>query len=172
MKNIYLFVVSLPFFYAGCDTQQTKYPSSIETVLAKAGNNRKESKRALDYFYKQGDSIRTKAIELLVTHTDTHYNEAYYRKTREGRRVDFSEFDYANLETTVKAIDSMRKGYGSSDFQDTIIYDVSDLTGKYLISNVNRTVGTWWLFKYKDIPFNGFCEYTLPYRAAIEPVMK
>lgn len=57
MKNIYLFIVSLFFFYTGCDTQQTKYPFSVETVLAKAGNNRKELEKALDYFYKQGDSI-------------------------------------------------------------------------------------------------------------------
>lgn len=40
---------------------------------------------------------------------DIHYSETYYWKTREGKRVDFSEFDYANLETAVKAIDSMRK---------------------------------------------------------------
>ena len=62
MKNIYLFIVSLFFFYTGCDTQQTKYPFSVETVLAKAGNNRKELEKALDYFYKQGDSIKIKAI--------------------------------------------------------------------------------------------------------------
>lgn len=66
MKNIYLFIVSLFFFYTGCDTQQTKYPFSVETVLAKAGNNRKELEKALDYFYKQGDSIKIKAIEFLV----------------------------------------------------------------------------------------------------------
>ena len=68
MKNIYLFIVSLFFFYTGCDTQQTKYPFSVETVLAKAGNNRKELEKALDYFYKQGDSIKIKAIEFLVAH--------------------------------------------------------------------------------------------------------
>lgn len=75
MKNIYLFIVSLFFFYTGCDTQQTKYPFSVETVLAKAGNNRKELEKALDYFYKQGDSIKIKAIEFLVAHMDIHYSE-------------------------------------------------------------------------------------------------
>ena len=170
MKNIYLFIVSLFFFYTGCDTQQTKYPFSVETVLAKAGNNRKELEKALDYFYKQGDSIKIKAIEFLVAHMDIHYSETYYWKTREGKRVDFSEFDYANLETAVKAIDSMRKKYGSLDFQDTIIYDVNSLTGKYLINNVNHAVDTWRLSEYKDIPFNDFCEYILPYRVTVEPV--
>ena len=66
MKNIYLFIVSLFFFYTGCDTQQTKYPFSVETVLAKAGNNRKELEKALDYFYKQGDSIKIKDRKSVV----------------------------------------------------------------------------------------------------------
>lgn len=77
------------FFYTGCDTQQTKYPFSVETVLAKAGNNRKELEKALDYFYKQGDSIKIKAIEFLVAHMDIHYSETYYWKTCDGKRVDF-----------------------------------------------------------------------------------
>lgn len=46
----------------------------------------------------------------------------------------------------------MRKKYGSLDFQDTIIYDVNSLTGKYLINNVNHAVDTWRLSEYKDIP--------------------
>ena len=64
----------------------------------------------------------------------------------------------------------MRKKYGSLDFQDTIIYDVNSLTGKYLINNVNHAVDTWRLSEYKDIPFNDFCEYILPYRVTVEPV--
>ena len=89
MKYIYLFIVSLFFFYTGCDTQQTKYPLGVETVLVKAGNNRKELEKALNYFYKHGDSIKIKAIEFLVAYMDIHYSETYYWKTCDGKRVDF-----------------------------------------------------------------------------------
>lgn len=129
MKNMQFLTLSLFIFYIGCDTQLKNYPDNVENVLAKAGDNRKELEKALDYFYKQGDSIKIKAIEFLVSYMDIHYSETYYWKTFDGKKVNFNEFDYPNLETAVKAIEAMKKKYGSFNFQDTIIRDIYSLTG-------------------------------------------
>lgn len=170
MRNIYALVLSLFFISIGCSTRQKIYPADVETILVKAGDNRKELEKALDYFYKQKDSLKIKAIEFLVKHMDIHYSETYYWKTNDGKKIKFSEFDYPDLGTAVKAIDSMREKYGFLNFQDTIIYDIYSLSGKYLINNVNQAVDTWKLSQYKDMPFDDFCEYILPYRVTVEPI--
>lgn len=55
-------------------------------------------------------------------------------------------------------------------YQDTIIYDIHVLSGKYLIDNVNQAVDIWRDSEYKNIPFEDFCEYILPYRVTTEPI--
>ena len=37
---------------------------------------------------------------------DIHYSETYYWKTMVGKKIEFSEFDYPDLQSAVAAIDS------------------------------------------------------------------
>lgn len=165
------FPCTLLFFLGGCkDTSLRGYPSEVENVLIQAKENRKELEKALNYFYERNDSVKRKAIEFLVSNMDIHYSSTYYWKASNGEKLDFSEFDYPDLKAAVAAIDSLRLMYGGLFYQDTTLYDMHVLTGDYLINHVNRTVNQWRHSPYKDIPFQDFCEYLLPYRITVEPL--
>ncbi len=146
------------------------YPPEVEAVLIKSQDNRKELEEALDHFYKKKDSTKIKAIEFLIANMDIHCSRTYYWKTSKGEKIAFSEFDYPDLKTAVGAIDSLRLIHGGLYQQDTIIYDMNVLTANYLTRHVNQTVDNWKTSVYKDIAFESFCEYLLPYRVTVEPV--
>lgn len=172
-KIIYYFTFIVLFsVLTSCTSSPIRiYSSEIEAVLIKSNENRGELEGAIDYFYRKGDSLKIKAIEFLIANMDIHYSETYYWKTLlEEKKVDFSEFDYPDLETAVAALDSIEKIYGLLVFQDTIIYDMHTLSCKYLIDNVNQAVDTWRISTNKNIPFDEFCEYILPYRVTVEPI--
>ena len=167
----YIFIVVSTIIISGCFSSPTlKYSQEIEYVLTQAKDNRKELEKALNYFYKRDDSLKIKAVEFLIANIDIHYSETYYWKTMVGKKIEFSEFDYPDLQSAVAAIDSLRLIYGGLFYQDTIIYDIHVLTGNYLINHVNKTVDNWKKSIYKNIPFKDFCEYLLPYRVTVEPI--
>lgn len=169
---IYLFFASI--FLGGCDLsilQQREYSPEINSVLIKAGGNRIELEKALDHFYNKKDPVKIKAIEFLITNMDIHYSETYYWKDLLNRKkIEYSELDYPNFKSAIEAIDSLKNKYGLLTYQDTIIYDIHVLSGKYLIDNVNQAVDIWRDSEYKNIPFEDFCEYILPYRVTTEPI--
>ena len=176
MNKIIFLIVSLFFVVigGGCDSstlQQRKYSPEIDSVLTKAGINHIELEKALDYFYYKKDSVKMKAIEFLVANMDIHYSETYYWKDLlNGNKIEYSEFDYPDFESAVKGIDSLKSKYGLLTCQDTIIYDMYVLSSEYLIGNVNYAVDTWRISEYRDISFEDFCEYILPYRVTTEPI--
>lgn len=101
---------------------------------------------------------------------DIHYTKTYYWETSDGKKIDFTEFDYADFKKATIAIDSLRKKYKGLHFKDTILCDIHEMKGDYLIKHVDRSVNTWRTSPYRDIPFEDFCEYILPYRVTIEEI--
>lgn len=112
------------------------------------------------------------AAYFLIRNMDIHYSETYVWQDKEGNKLDFSEFDYPNFVLAVDAIDSIRKERGGLEFRDTIIYDVESITGQFLIDNISQAFEVWQGSKWRDISFDDFCEYILPYRITVEPVQE
>ncbi len=110
------------------------------------------------------------AAYFLIRNMDIHYTETYYLTDSTGRKVEFCEFDYPDISSVVIAIDSMRLHYGHLIFRDTVIPDIESVSGQFLIDNINQVFGTWRSSRFKNIPFNDFCEYILPYRVTVEPL--
>lgn len=58
------------------------------------------------------------------------------------------------------------KGY---TIRKEIVYDIKALHSDYLIRNIDLAFQAWQKPWAKDISFEGFCRYILPYRAEVEP---
>lgn len=171
--------VSILFLVVACGligwttaTTDKRFPDDVEAVLNKAGSNRPELEKALAYFMEKGDEQMLQAAYFLIRNMDIHYSETYVWQDREGNKVEFSEFDYPNFALAVDAIDSIRKERGGLEFRDTVIYDVESITGQFLIDNIHCAFESWRTSKFRDIPFDDFCEYILPYRITVEPVQE
>ncbi|WP_159523837.1 transglutaminase domain-containing protein [Sunxiuqinia indica] len=157
--------------FIGCTiSPNLKYPPAVEANLKNAGINRPELEKAISYFKQSGDSLKLKAAYFLIANMDIHHSETYYWKDRDGKRVPFNEFDYPDFPSAVAAMDSIKKIKGGLTFKDTILEDLTSLSGQFLINNINLAVDHWRISKFKDIPFRDFCEYVLPYRVTTEPV--
>lgn len=173
MKNFSFltFVVAISCTLTGWTFRSdVKYPFEVETALNKAGANRTELEKALRYFIEKDDQQMLQALYFLISNMDIHYTETYVLKDTLGNSLPFREFDYPDIASAVAAIDSMHAFYGGLVFKDTIIEDLKSLKGKYLIDNVNQAFEVWRNSHFKDIPFEDFCEYILPYRVTVEPL--
>ncbi|PCH66654.1 MAG: hypothetical protein COC06_12430 [Bacteroidales bacterium] len=153
-----------------CSSAGNQYPDKVESNLQKAGTNRPELEKAIMHFKDIGDSLKLKAAYFLIGNMDIHYSENYYWQDSKEKRIPFNEFDYPDFASAVAAMDSIKKAEGRLTFKDTILQDLTTLSGQYLIDNINFAVDHWKVSKFKDIPFNDFCEYILPYRVTTEPI--
>jgi hypothetical protein len=71
----------------------------------------------------------------------------------------------------IKAWDSIEVKIGSIDFvRDTLIYDSQSITAEYLINNIDLAFESWKKPWAKNISFDKFCDYILPYRGSNEPI--
>lgn len=169
---ISVLVIAYSFISWSSPINSTKYPNNVEVVLAKAGNNRLELEKALRYFKEKGDEQMLQALYFLIANMDIHYSETYYLRDKIGRKIEFNELDYPNIDSAIVAFDSLRVLYKDLEFHDTIIYDVTSITGQFLIDNVNHAFAAWRQSKFSNISFGDFCEYILPYRVTVEPIQE
>lgn len=145
-------------------------PFSVQRAIEQAGDNRQELEKAVTHFQAQDDTLKLQALYFLLENMDNHYSADYYWKDREGRRIDFDEFAYPDFPSAVAGMDKLREKKGTLLKQDTLYRDLETISGTYLIDHIDHVFKSWRSSYAKDIPFEDFCEYVLPYRATIEPL--
>jgi hypothetical protein len=167
-RLVILWVSILPLL---CLAQNEKhYSPEVETVLKKAGTNRTELEKALEFFYKSGDPLKAKAIEFLVANMDIHYSASYFWADSSGKKVSFNELDYPDFATSLQAFEAVKAMHSGIHPIPVKYNDIDSIKADYLIDNVEGAFEAWKSPWAKDISFNNFCEYILPYRASIEPL--
>lgn len=149
---------------------QAQYPVAVEAVLKKAGNNRVELEKALEYTNKTGDALKIKAMQFLVSNMDIHSSSDYYWADAAGKKIAYNELDYPDMEQAKTALKILKTKNPGMQTKAVISKDVETLTGIYLIQNLEKAFVAWHSSPMKKIPFADFCEYILPYRSSIEPV--
>lgn len=139
------------------------YPSDIESVLRKSGQNRKELERAIEYFRK--DKQKQEAIFFLIRNMDIHYSEYIEWKAPDGKTVPFNELEYPTYKEAVKAF---KTNYSSATAYRQKTEDIHNVTADLLIDNVERAFKKWKSPIAAHLSFSDFCEYLLPYRSMTE----
>lgn len=147
-----------------------QYPDSLEAVLKKAGNNRPELEKALQYANKTGDELKIKAMQFLISNMDIHTSTDYYWENNQKEKVDYNELNYSDFEQAKIALESIKGKNPGLQPKSVIYQDIETITGDYLIQNLEKAFIAWHSSTMKNISFANFCEYILPYRVSEEPL--
>ncbi len=163
MRNaLLLFIVSI---FASC----SPYSTEIERTLQQAGDNRAELERVLEYYAaNEGDSLKLRAAEFLIGNMYWHTNveseelDKFYAKMESINALRPDSLAICALE------DSLYKTIEPT-FSDTERkFDSQVITADFLIGHIDRMFEVRDSALCKDVPFEVFCEYVLPYRVLHE----
>jgi len=137
--------------------------SKLEQALELAGKNRSELEKALKYY--RHEPLKLKAAKFLI------------------ENMDICSFDTSpELDACYKTIDSIFAINGSEDLtqeQDSLLTHLKRpnsfyfktipglqyVSAEFLIDNIDRAFEAWESPFAKDMSFEDFCEYLLPYKA-------
>ncbi len=141
-----------------------KFSPEIEISLTKAGGNRHELENVINKYAKyKKDSLKLAAACFLINNLDGWY---YY----EGEQLDHYQ-DYLKLIRQDQNhgeyfLKSFNKLYGPFSIEKANRkYDIREVTSDQLIDNIECAFSSWQLEPWaKNISFQQFCNYILPFR--------
>lgn len=160
---IVVLIIELGCFIVGKVFSKEESISSLELALRIAKGNRTELEKVL-YYYQQDatDSLKYKAACFLIE------NMPYHSYTH-GEQLEKYKKYYAWLKdshgkTPEEVADSVKKTFGPIGQLDKK-YDLLEVDSAYLCNNIEWAFKVWREQPWgKNISFEMFCEYLLPYR--------
>lgn len=164
MKLQYLLLIICLSFYS-CSK-----PSVLEHALLFSGDNQSELEKVLNYYNeKPEDSLKYKAACFLIENLPYHF---YY----EGESIERFKEAYQQVKKDgllgQDAINQVvRNGVGINYSKLNRVKDAHKITAEFLIDNIEHSFMVWQKQPWgKDVTFDDFCEYILPYRIEDEPL--
>ena len=165
---IFAIIVILIFFYYPRDM----YPENVKNSLELAGDNAKELRLVLDNYKNENDSLKLEAAYFLIGNMSGHCFVNYVLEDTSENEIQFNVNDYENYEQLIKAFDELENKHGVLDFNRKDKFeDITNIEGDFLIKHIDAAFKAWrnkpWA---KNLSFEDFCEYVLPYRGSSEPL--
>lgn len=143
--------------------------SSLDTALQSAGSNRKELEKVLcHYRINLADSLKYKAACFLIENIPFYFYS-------DGEQLENYKSYYVALKkskgrTPQQVADSIKKMFGPMKEPDKK-RDLIEVDSAYLCHNIDWAFKVWQEQPWgKNISFETFCEYLLPYRIGDEPL--
>lgn len=172
-KTILLFCFLLGIIPLSVFSQQSSlYPKEVEAVLKKAGKNRVELEKTIRHFKQSGDAQKLKAAYFLIANMDIHQSVDYYWADKAGNKVPYNELAYPDFGKAVQAFNVLKKQHPGISPKSVVYKDEEHISSNFLISNIEKAFRVWRVSAYKNISFDAFCEYVLPYRVSVEPLQE
>ena len=161
----YLFIILFfPFLLA---SQNIPNMDNLELALKLADGNRIELEKVLGHYGKYpADSLKLKAAKFLIENMDVY---SFYASPE----ID----EYYNRLNAVFSLNERYEGITKeqenqlNQLRETapgnfrIIPDLQYVTAEFLIDNIDRAFEAWKLPYAKELDFDDFCEYLLPYKS-------
>lgn len=171
-KPVITFCLLMPcifFFFSGW--AQVRHETEAMLAAQKTKNS-KELIKAINHYKERPDNKKKlEALCFLIANMDIHTSFNYYWADGNGKRIQFNELDYATFEGSVRALDSVSKLHGKLHPVKVIYRDIDTVKADYLINNIEKAFTAWESKpSYRNLSFDDFCEYVLPYRISNEPV--
>ena len=168
MRNLLLILLLAAF--TACQTQT--YSPQLEKAFERAGENQVELKKVFDHYSQLGDTAKYEAAEFLVSNIrNKHCFVSFIVADSSGATVPFEVLDYSNYTDLLNNWDSLEAVYGKLEFKrDTLIKDIEVIKAKFLINNIDMAFHAWQMPWAKQLSFEQFCEFLLPYRSTNEPL--
>lgn len=170
IKYILLILIISTLSSWGKDVVQCPYETLV--ALEKAGSNKKELEKAIEYFQNSGDRKKIEAICFLIANMPGHEYIRFALKNSSGTIVPFNPLAYPDYPSMVKAWDETENSYGKMEWKvEERISDISTITAEALIKNVELSFKAIEERPWSEgISFSDFLEYILPYRGTNEPI--
>ena len=167
MKIIHI-IAAMVFILTSC---KHKIPPEVELVLNSAKDNRTELENVIRHYENLNDTAKLAAAYFLIENMEGQCYSITKIVDTSGNDVNFDVLSYPDYTTMVSGWDSVENKIGTITFKrDTLIYDVDIISSKYLIENIDLAFEAWKKPWAKQLTFDQFCEYILPYRSSNEPI--
>ena len=159
MRNSWIILLVIGMM-AACTPQ----PSRLEQALEFAGGNKEELLKVLRHY--EGDTLKLRAAQFLIENMPHRY---FYRQGGEMDSVKRVR-TYSNSFGQI-APERYRRWEGYAYQHLPKIYDAQVITADYLIRNIDHAFAMWRKRPWnRNLSFDDFCEYLLPYRIGDEPL--
>ncbi len=149
------------------------YP--LEMALKEAGNNRIELEKVLNHYSRKTcDSLKYRAGLFLIENMRFHYSytglniDNYYNNYYKQISPFIHEADINTLEEVKSKLSTITTETLNKTI--TLSKDIETVSSDFLISHIDAAFLTREYPWNKDIEFEDFCEYILPYRIKNEPI--
>ncbi len=164
-----LIIILLGWYLADKVVFREESMTSLEAVLRAAKDNRLELEKVLYRYQKDStDSLKYKAVCFLIE------NMPFYIYSV-GEQLDNYKSYYTWLkksrgQTPQQVADSVKNVYGAMKALEKKC-DIMEIDSAYLCHNIDWAFKVWQEQPWgKNISFETFCEYLLPYRIGDEPL--
>ena len=178
MKSVHLLISALLVLMLSCTPPHLKKMFQLEQVLHLAGDNRYELEKVLEHYRANGDPLKLKAAEFLITNMAEKFS--YQGGNIERYDIMFHLFDslyhsgmYVGETLAItNAWDSLEQHYGFLSPEELEMkWDMHHITADYLIRHIDVAFEAWQSSPaYLPRDFVLFCEHILPYRFGNEPL--
>lgn len=138
----------------------------MKQALSMAGENRKELEKVFEHY--KDDTLKLKAAQYLIVNMPFHFSRVDYFLSPDSQRYVLNITDFPDHQAVRSHCDSLQdRGY---TIEKDIIYDIKKLNSDFLIRNIDLAFQVWQKPWAKDVSFDDFCRYILPYRTQTEPI--
>lgn len=143
--------------------------TSVEASLRSSGVNRKELEKVLHHYQKNpADSLKYKAACFLIENMPFYTYS--YGEQLENYKSYYTWLKKSKGKTPQQVVDSIKKIYGPMK-EPSKKRDIMEIDSAYLCRNIDWAFKVWQEQPWgKNISFETFCEYILPYRIGDEPL--
>lgn len=142
-------------------------PTRLEQALCYAGENRAELQKVLDrYRENEKDSLKYQAAVFLIENMPYHYSYIGKKVDSYYQNIDFVLSQNVSSDKILSDLKTMNERLGRPDVQS----DIRLMDAQTLINHIDCIFRTKEYPWYREMSFDDFCEYLLPYRVGREPI--
>lgn len=153
------------YIFLGILTACTSTPTKVQQIISEVGNE-EEWNKVIQHYKTTGEKEKLKAFYFLMKHIN-------YQQHWKGEGID----NYNQVFEEMVQTPESRKEWLSDIFDSLVIArdirlpgeaipvrDYSILKGENIISHIDGAFRAWQQPWAKELPFEAFCEYILPYK--------
>lgn len=144
------------FLTVACNNKSKPVDKNTELYKQKFG-------KAFKHYSEPKDSLKLRALNYLIDNLDdqSHYNSPAFEK--------YKSILLDGTERSVSAIENLYDSLSRTGPDFRLYKDADYITDDFLIDNIEQAFIAWKQSAWgKDVSFNEFCEYILPYKSAEE----
>ena len=120
--------------------------------------------QAKKHYSQPKDSLKRRAVEFIEKNIDEHYSTIVSYENSAGKKVNFNELNYPNFKESQQALKKLNLT-AKTDKKN----DINQLKYNDLIETIERGFKAWGKSWNKNLSFENFCNYLLPYKCGNEP---